>query len=74
MSCECKSKFGGRKCNSNHGNCQCECKKYICEKDFICSPAACSCKNGKYLASVIDDSVMTCDEIIEVVQSKTLAT
>ena len=23
-----------------------------------------SCKNGKYLASIIDDSVITCDEII----------
>ena len=29
------------------------------------NPVTCSCKNGKYLASVIDDSVITCDEIIE---------
>ena len=26
----------------------------------------CSCKNGKYLASIIDNSVTMCDEIIEV--------
>ena len=27
--------------------------------------ATCSCKNGKYLASIIDDSVVTCDETID---------
>ena len=36
-----------------------------CKKDDICNPATCSCKNGKYLAIIIDDSVITCDEIIE---------
>ena len=29
------------------------------------NPATCSCKNGKYLASRIDNSVITSDEIIE---------
>ena len=24
----------------------------------------CSCENGKYLASIMDDSAITCDEII----------
>ena len=38
---------------------------HICEKDYIWNPATCSCENGKYLASIIDDSVITCDEIIE---------
>ena len=32
-------------------------------KDYIWNPARCSCKNGKYLTSILDDSVMTCDEI-----------
>ena len=40
-------------------------KHFICEKDYICSPATCSCKNGKYFASIIDDSVIKCDEIIK---------
>ena len=31
----------------------------------IWNSATCSCKNGKYLASIIADSVITCDEIIE---------
>ena len=48
----------------NNDKLRCECKKYyICEKDYILSPATCSCKNGKYLTSVIDDSVVMCDEI-----------
>ena len=62
-SCECKCKFDGRKCNSNQKwnnyKCQCKCQKHhICEKD-ICHPATCSCKNGKYLASITDDLVIT---------------
>ena len=78
ISCKCKCKFGGRKCNSNqkwnNDKCCCKCKKHhICEKDYIWNPATRSCKNGKYLASIIDDdSVITCDEIIE--QTKTIPT
>ena len=30
---------------------------YICENDYLWNPATCNCKNGKYLASIIDDSV-----------------
>ena len=30
----------------------------------ISDPATCRCKNGEYLASSIDDSVMMCDEIV----------
>ena len=35
------------------------------EKGYIWNPAPCSCKNGKYLAFTIDDSVIACDEIIK---------
>ena len=38
---------------------------YIIKKYYIWNLAACSCENGKYLASIIDHSVITCDEIIE---------
>ena len=44
----------------------------MCERDYIWNPATCSCKNGTYLASIIDDSVITCDEIIE--ETKTVTT
>ena len=67
--CECRCKFYGRKCNSdqcwNNNKCRCGCKKrHLCEKYYIWNPATCS-ENGKYLASIMDDSVITCDEIIE---------
>ena len=50
ISCACTYKFE----NS---------RKY--KKDYIWNTAICSCENGKYLASIIDDSVITCDAIIE---------
>ena len=34
-------------------------------KKLYLSPATCSCKNGKCLSSFIDDSFITCDEIID---------
>ena len=67
---ECKCEFDGRKCNSNqnwnYGRRGCECKKHdICEKYYIWNPTACSCKNGKFLANITDDSWITCNEIIK---------
>ena len=44
------------------------------EKDCTWTPATHSCKSGKYVGSVIQDSAITCDEIIEAtkaVQTKT---
>ena len=37
----------------------------MCEGDYIWNPATCSGKNSKYLPSIVDDSVIICDEIIE---------
>ena len=76
--CECKCKFNGRKCNSNqkwnNDKCWCQCKKHnLCEKDYIWNPSTCNCKNGKYLANIMDDSVITCDEIIDA-ETKTVPT
>ena len=34
-------------------------------KVYIWNPATCYCKTCKYLASIIDESVITCDEIID---------
>ena len=44
----------------------------MCKRDYIWSPATCNCENGKYLAIIIDDSVITSDEIIE--ETKTIGT
>ena len=32
---------------------------------YVVNPAPCNCENGKYLASIMDDSTIMCDEIIE---------
>ena len=37
----------------------------MCEKNYIWNPTTCICKNEQYLASIIGDSVITCDEIID---------
>ena len=29
------------------------------------NPATCGCKNGKYLASIMNDSAIACDEVTE---------
>ena len=38
---------------------------HVWEKDYIWNPATCSCENGNYLANIVNDSVTTCDEIID---------
>ena len=68
LSYECKSKFDGRKYNSNqwwnNDKCWCECKKHsACEKDYVWNPASCKCENEKYLAIIMNEII--CDGIIE---------
>ena len=68
ISCQCKCRFDDRKCNSdqwwNNDKCRCGCKKgHVCEKDSIWNPATCNCENGKYLASIMDDPAIICDEL-----------
>ena len=68
VSCECKYRFDGRKCNSykwsNNDKCWCECKRsHVCEKVQTWNPATCNCENEKYLACIMVDSAITCYEI-----------
>ena len=70
ISCERKCKSDGKKCNlnqwSNSKKCRCKCKKtHICEKEYIWKPSKCICENEKYLASIVDDSTIFCDEVIK---------
>ena len=39
---------------------------------YIWSPVTCGCKNGKYLASIIDSSVIAIDEIIDAEEIETI--
>ena len=71
ISCECKCRFDGRKCNLdqwwNNNKYRCECKKgNVCEKkDFVWNPRSCNCENGKYLACIMDNSAIICVEVID---------
>ena len=63
ISCECKHKFNGRKCNSNQWWNKDECrykykKHHISENDYVCNPVKRNCENEKYLVSIMDDSVI----------------
>ena len=62
--------FDGTKCNSNqwwnNDKCQCQCKKiHVCEKDYVWNPDRYNCRNGKCLASIMDDSAIIYDEVIK---------
>ena len=71
--CKSKWKFDSVNCNSNqkwnNDKRRCECKSMteycMCVKDYIWNPATSNYENGKYFRSAIDNSVITCDEIIE---------
>ena len=41
-------------------------KKFnVSEKDHVWNPATCNCENWKYLESIMDDSAIICDEVID---------
>ena len=71
--CVCNCKFDGWQYNSvqkwNNDSCQCECenllKHCLCKKYYLLNRSACPCQKNEYLGSIIDDSVVTCDETIE---------
>ena len=52
----------------NDDKCWCQSKQHsIFEKDYIRNSSTYTCENSKYLPSIIDDSAITFDEIIDVV-------
>ena len=67
IACEFSWRFDG---NSdqwwNNDKCWREYKnRHVCEKDYILTPSTYSCENGKYLAIIVDDSAITCDEFMK---------
>ena len=70
-----------KKGNSNqwwsNDECRCECKNiHVCEKDYVWNTATCICENGKYLASIMDDSTISFEEVVKSYHEeiKTIAT
>ena len=43
----------------------------MCEKDYVWNPATCICENGKYLGSIMNDSAVILDEVIDSYEEKT---
>ena len=71
---ECKCRFDGEKnvIQINRGiaiNVNVIVKKFICVKKIMFGIqimlATCNCENGKYLARIMEDSEITCDEVIK---------
>ena len=69
----CKSNFNKWKCKSNQNwnndKLRWECKNpkrhHAQKKDYNWNSVTCSFESGNYLASIIDDSVLTCDKIVK---------
>ena len=69
-SCKCKCRSDGQKCNSdqwwNNNKCWCECKKrHACKKDYACILLHVVANMENYLETIIDNSLIMCDEIID---------
>ena len=47
-------------------------KHHIRKKDYIWNRSTRSCENGKYFASITDNSVIKCDEIIDTEEITTI--
>ena len=43
----------------------------VCERDHIWNSSSCSCENEKYITSIMHDSVIMYDEIIESYEEET---
>ena len=48
-------------------------KSHVCEKDYILNSVTCNSVNGKYLTSIMDDSAIMYNEIIESYEEDTEA-
>ena len=69
ISCNYKCKFYSATCNSNqkwnNDKCQCECKKNrLFKRDYSWNPSTCISENRRYLKSIVHNSVIVCDKIM----------
>ena len=74
ISCDFKYKVDSTTCNSNqkwdNNKYQYECKMYLmCQKDYSWNPSTCVFGISTYLETIVDDSIIVCDEIIKVVHN-----
>ena len=69
----CKCHFNTTTCNSNqewdNEKCKCECKKYCMCKKHSWNPSTCICEISMYLKSIVHDSVIKRNEMINLMNS-----
>ena len=76
ISCNWKCAFNSTTWNSNqkwnNKTCQRDCKNYRnCRKDYSWNPSRYTCENSKYLRSLVNTSMIACNEIIYVMDQQT---
>ena len=76
MSCQCECRSDGIKFNSDqwwdNNKYWSECvKHHVCEKVYIWNHSTFSCENRKYLASIMDNSAIICNEVTELQDKET---
>ena len=55
----------------NKYKCRSKCKKiHVCKKEYVWNPSKCICENEKYLASIMDNSVIACIEVTKTHETK----
>ena len=65
--CKCNSKTYNSNRKWNNETCHCECKNYRkWKKDYHFNPNTCTSENSKDLTSTADTSVISCHEILSV--------
>ena len=61
----------------NNNKCRCGCKnprKNVCDKSYVWNTATCNCENSRHAENVIEDSGITCDEILETTKNNVTKT
>ena len=67
ISCKCKYIFDGKNVIQINGGItiNVDVSVNVCQKDYFWNPATCNCESRKYLARIMNDSAIICDEVIE---------
>ena len=66
ISCDFTCKFNSTTCNSNQKIYRTYKNYRTYKKDYSWNPSTCICENSKNLKSIVDASVIVCDEILSV--------
>ena len=80
VSGDCKCKFNGGKCNLNQNwnsdkrrcGCKNSTKDHVYKEDYVSNTGISDCEIYTYLKQNVDDLLITCDEIIDLLDTVTI--